>query len=151
MRFARPSGILRMTARPMTCSSQSPATTDAGMMAADHMEESTVPVYDYKCPECHSLTAEFRKVDNRHDCPKCSSCGTITEKVISAPSMIMPDIQPYRAMAGDRRMVNSRVEHRQFLREFKLEEVGNEGPPPSVKDGRAYVPKRKRRKPAEQH
>ena len=110
-----------------------------------------MPVYDYKCPKCHTFATEFRKIENRNDCPKCSSCGNATDKVISAPSMIMPDIQPYRAMAGDRRMVNSRVEHRQFLREFRLEEVGNEGPPPSVKDGRAYVPKRKqRRKPAEQ-
>ena len=104
-----------------------------------------VPVYDYKCQKCNRTQDEVRTVDNRHDCPKCSSCGSPTEKVISAPSMVIPDIQPYRAMAGDRRMVNSRVQHRQFLREFKLEEIGNEGPPPSVQDGRAYVPKRKRR------
>lgn len=108
-----------------------------------------MPVYDYRCVSCQAMAVEFRTVDNRHDCPRCSTCGSETQKVISAPSMIMPDIQPYRALAGDRRYISSRVQHRQFLREYGFEEVGTEGKPPSVKDGRANVPKR--RKPRAKH
>jgi len=101
-----------------------------------------MPVYDYRC-SCGEEAAEYRTVADRHNGPKCSTCGAQMGKVFSAPSMVMPDIQPYRAVAGDRRMINSRAQHRQFLREFGLVEVGNEGPPPSVQDGRAFG----RRKP----
>lgn len=104
-----------------------------------------MPVYDYRCTACQAVQAEFRTVEHRHETPKCSSCGGATEKVISAPSMVIPDIQPYRAIAGDRRYITSRSQHRAFLREYGYEEVGTEGKPPSVQDGRAYVPKRKRR------
>jgi putative FmdB family regulatory protein len=93
-----------------------------------------VPVYDYRCSTCNAVTTIYRTVEARHDCPECSSCGAATEKVISAPSFVMPDIQPYRAVAGDRRWISSRSEHRQFLKEFGYEEVGNEGPSPSIKE-----------------
>lgn len=41
--------------------------------------------------------------------------------------MIMPDIQPYKAIAGDGRWIHSRSEHREFLKQNGLQEVGNEG------------------------
>jgi hypothetical protein len=52
------------------------------------------------------------------------------EKIISTPSMVMPDIQPYKAVAGDGRWITSRSQHRNFLRENGLVEVGNEGRAP---------------------
>lgn len=88
-----------------------------------------MPTYDYRCPKCEKKAVEYRTVENRHFGPLCS-CGSQMEKVISAPSMVVPDIQPYKAVAGDQRWITSRSQHRQFLRENNLVEVGNEGRPP---------------------
>lgn len=89
-----------------------------------------MPVYQYRCTSCNAQSDHYNTVENRHNCPKCS-CGGETIKVISAPSMVMPDIQPYKAVAGDQRWITSRAQHREFLRENNLVEVGNEGGPPS--------------------
>lgn len=89
-----------------------------------------MPVYQYCCPECEKQVEEYRSIETRHEGPLCS-CGSRMDKVISAPSMVMPDIKPYRAVAGDRRWITSRSQHRQFLRDNGLVEVGNEGRPPT--------------------
>jgi len=41
---------------------------------------------------------------------------------------VLPDIQPYEAVAGDMagKMITSRAEHREFLRRNNFVEVGNE-------------------------
>lgn len=44
--------------------------------------------------------------------------------------MIMSDIEPYRNVAVDGKMITSRSEHRQMLRDHGLVEVGNERPKP---------------------
>lgn len=91
-----------------------------------------MPVYQYKCADesCGKLQDAYNTVENRHLGPLCS-CGRETVKVICAPSMVMPDIKPYKAVAGDQRWITSRAQHREFLRENDLVEVGNEGRPPS--------------------
>lgn len=89
-----------------------------------------MPVYQYRCTDCQKMTDEYRTVEQRNNSPQCS-CGGHTEKIISAPSMVIPDIQPYKAVAGDQRWITSRAQHREFLRSNGLEEVGNEGRPPT--------------------
>ena len=89
-----------------------------------------MPVYQYRCNDCGKDHDQYNTVENRQKGPKCS-CGGDTTKVISAPSMVMPDIQPYKAVAGDQRWITSRAQHREFLRQNDLIEVGNEGGPPS--------------------
>lgn len=39
---------------------------------------------------------------------------------------IMRDIEPYRAVAGDRRMITSRSREREFLKQMNCIQVGNE-------------------------
>lgn len=90
-----------------------------------------MPVYQYQCPKCKKNRDEYRTMETRHEGPLCS-CGAKMDKVICAPSMVIPDIQPYKAVAGDQRWITSRSQHRQFLRENGLEEVGNEGRPPTM-------------------
>ncbi len=85
-----------------------------------------MPTYDYRCEKCEKSKTEYRTVENRNLGPFCS-CGTQMAKVISAPAMVIPDIQPYKAVAGDQRWITSRKQHREFLRENSLVEVGNEG------------------------
>ncbi len=89
-----------------------------------------MPLYEYKCGSCFKFTSEYRTVGNRNMAPICS-CGAKTEKVISAPSMVMPDIQPYK-VPGTKRYITSRSHHREYLRSNGLIEVGNEGKPPDV-------------------
>jgi hypothetical protein len=46
----------------------------------------------------------------------------------SRPGHIIPDIEPYVAVAGDMagKVIGSRKEHREFLRRNNFEEIGNE-------------------------
>jgi hypothetical protein len=51
---------------------------------------------------------------------------------------VTPDIAPYRAVAGDKagEMINSRREHREFLKRNRFVEVGNEPVKPIKNDFR---------------
>ncbi len=48
--------------------------------------------------------------------------------IVINPTFVSPDIQPYKAMAGDRagKYISSRREHREFLKRNRFVEVGNE-------------------------
>lgn len=57
------------------------------------------------------------------------------------PAMVAPLFTPYKAVAGDRRYVNTRQEHRDFLRQHNFIEVGNDpsmAPPPDDPDRDAH-------------
>ena len=84
-----------------------------------------MPIYDYQCPKCGRVTEAARAVDERHLAPDCH--GPM-DRIISAPAMVMPDIQPYRAIV-DGSTISSRAQHREYLRKHGLIEVGNEGKP----------------------
>lgn len=86
-----------------------------------------MPIYSYLCKTCEKLTDVYRTVDNRNNAPNCS-CGSTTEKVISAPSMVMGDIAPYRNVI-DGKTISGRAQHREFLKRHDMVEVGNEGRP----------------------
>ena len=86
-----------------------------------------MPLYDYLCPKCQTLLTEFRKIDDRHNGPIC--CGVKADKQINA-AMVTADIQPYKAVAADKEsgkcpVINSRKQHREFLRRNGYEELGN--------------------------
>jgi len=50
------------------------------------------------------------------------------ETFSKAPFFIMPMFQEYQAVGVDNRIVKSRSEHKNMLKEHGLEEVGNEKP-----------------------
>jgi predicted nucleic acid-binding Zn ribbon protein len=91
-------------------------------------EVAHMPTYEYCCRTCSNTATEYRSVEHRNLGPICS-CGDQMDKVISAPSMIMPDIQTYR-VPGTQKYITSRSQHREHLRSNGLIEVGNEGRPP---------------------
>lgn len=90
-----------------------------------------MPMYRFRCPSCTLATDEFRRVESRDDaliCPKCKA-GMVR---IIMPTMVQPDIQPYRAVVIDKEtgkvpVIESRKQHREFLRRNDYVEVGNEG------------------------
>lgn len=59
----------------------------------------------------------------RNDAP--SHCGVPAVRLITAP-MIAPLFEPYKAVGTDGRLVRSRREHTDMLREFGKVEVGND-------------------------
>ena len=83
-----------------------------------------MPIYEYRCAQDH-VTDAYRTVDARHDCPPCDRCGASTEKIISRPSMTMPDIAGYRSTI-DGTWIGSRSSHRDHLATHGVVEVGNE-------------------------
>jgi hypothetical protein len=54
------------------------------------------------------------------------------------PTMVTPDIAPYKAVAGDRagEYITSRAQHREFLKRNRFVEVGNEPVKPIVNNTR---------------
>jgi len=83
-----------------------------------------MPLYTYECESCLNRVEDYRKIDERHSSPECE-CGSKTKLVIT-PTNIAPDFQPYKAVAGDQRWIKSRDEHKKFLKENNLVEVGTD-------------------------
>lgn len=89
-----------------------------------------MPLYRFRCPVCSLATDEFRRVDNRDDPLICPKDRAAMLRVIM-PAMVQPDIQPYRAVVVDKQtgkipVIQSRKEHREFLRRNDYVEVGND-------------------------
>ena len=51
-----------------------------------------MPLYTYKCEVCSKTVDAFRKVDNRHDAPRC--CARMTIKLVNVP-IVKADIAGY--------------------------------------------------------
>lgn len=83
----------------------------------------------YNCTYCNTVVeggnpedSFFEALKNKPICPQCGNkC-----KGMKCRAMIAPQFQPYRAVAGDQRMIHSRAQHKDFLAENNLQEVGNE-------------------------
>lgn len=89
-----------------------------------------MPIYRTRCDHCGAEDDLFRPIARMDELPSC--CGETVRRVICAP-MVIADIQPYQAMAvdvatGNPPVINSRSEHREFLRRNGYVEVGNEMP-----------------------
>jgi hypothetical protein len=123
--------VLNGNVRDLQGLKQSLTTSVMGDKAPAGMDYEPVvmPLYQYRCVECQKDQDAYNTVENRKLGPLCS-CGAKTEKVICAPSYVIPDIQPYQ-VPGSKRVITSRKHHREFLQSKGLIEVGNEGRPPS--------------------
>ena len=85
-----------------------------------------MPIYTYSCQKCTAYWDEFRKIDARDESPNC--CGGPMQRII-VPTMVSPDIQSYRTIACDKETgkkvtIDSRKQHREFLKRNDLIEVG---------------------------
>ena len=88
-----------------------------------------MPIFRFACT-CGLESDEFRKIDNRNDAPECpKGHGLMARKIM--PAMVQADIQPYRPIAVDKEtgkvpIINSRKQHREFLRRNDYVEVGSD-------------------------
>lgn len=81
-----------------------------------------MPIYIYQC-DCGFVQDAYRTIEGRDDAP--DHCGQRVQRIISAPSMVIGDIQPYQSMV-DGTMVMGRAEHREHLKRHNLIEVGDQ-------------------------
>lgn len=89
-----------------------------------------MPIFRFRCPVCSLASDEFRKIANRDDALKCPKDGAGMQRIIM-PAMVQADIQPYRPIAVDKEtgkvpIINSRKQHREFLRRNDYVEVGSD-------------------------
>lgn len=100
-----------------------------------------MPIYHAAC-DCGHSEDYYSTVEGRDAAP--THCGKQMRRVISAPSMVMPDIAPYQSMATGE-WITSRSHHKAHLKQHGMVEVGNETKylyqrkevnalPPSVKE-----------------
>lgn len=76
-----------------------------------------MPVYSYACPTCGATSDAYRKVDDRHDCPRCltPACYNGRMQLRIMPTFVRPDIEPYESPI-DGRVINSRVQRAEDLK-----------------------------------
>lgn len=84
-----------------------------------------MPMYPSICDVCGKATEEFRRMADCDDLPMC--CGQMNRRVFSVP-MISSDIQPYQAVAVDKKtgqapFITSRRDHKEFLKRNQYHEV----------------------------
>jgi len=89
-----------------------------------------MPIFRYRCPVCSLASDEFRKIANRDDALLCPKDGAGMVRIIM-PAMVQADIQPYRPIAVDKEtgkvpIINSRKQHREFLKRNDYIEVGDD-------------------------
>ena len=101
-----------------------------------------MPIYEYKCESCDTITEEYEKSSHRlFKTTKCSSCGLDAKRIISAP-------QAYNQYTGPRRheetverstavtaQINTGTGERKILSEKPLKNVEpNWAQPPGMKE-----------------
>lgn len=90
-----------------------------------------MPLYRYACPTCNREADEFRKIASRDVAPSCPRCDGVLMIRRIMPTMLQADIQPYMSSAIDKETgkpvgIQSRKQHREFLKRNDYVEVGND-------------------------
>lgn len=87
-----------------------------------------MPLYVYVCQICHKSDEAWRPICDRDVAPQ--HCNQSMHRILM-PTMVQPDISPYRAIAADKETgeqpyIKSRKQHKEFLARNGYEEIGNE-------------------------
>lgn len=81
-----------------------------------------MPIYFATCG-CGHAEDYYQTIEGRDDAP--IHCGKKMQRTITAPSMVIEDIQPYKSMVTGE-MITSRSRHREHLKEHGMIEIGND-------------------------
>lgn len=64
-----------------------------------------MPIYDYNCTTCHSVTSRFLPISKRHDPASCPNCETGELQLqISAPRSLYFKDGPQRALTPQQQL-----------------------------------------------
>lgn len=80
-------------------------------------------IYVYVC-DCGAKTEAQRNVANRNRAPR--HCRQPMRREISGGQLIIKPFEAYIAVGTDKRVVRTRTEHRDMLRQFGKVEIGND-------------------------
>lgn len=80
-------------------------------------------IYAYVC-DCGAKSEAQRSVANRKRGPR--HCGKVMKLQITGGQLIIKPFESYIAVGTDKRLVRTRTEHRDMLREFGKVEIGND-------------------------
>lgn len=80
-------------------------------------------LYAYSC-DCGAKAEAQRSVANRKRGPR--HCGKTMKIEITGGHLIIKPFEAYVAVGADKRIVKSRTEHRDMLRQFGKVEIGND-------------------------
>lgn len=91
-------------------------------------------LYAYVC-DCGAKAEAQRSVANRKRGPR--HCGKTMKIEITGGHLIIKPFEAYIAVGTDKRIVKSRIEHRDMLRQFGKVEIGNDSSmaPPAESEG----------------
>lgn len=81
-------------------------------------------LYEYQCEKCGEKKEAVRSVKNRRRAPK--HCGKSMTLQVTASYHVWGVFEPYRAIGRGRPMINTRQQHKNYLRQNGYEEVGND-------------------------
>lgn len=81
-----------------------------------------MPIYAFAC-QCGHHGDYYQTIEGRDSAP--DHCGQPVRRIITAPSMVIGDIQPYKSMC-DGSMVMGRMQHRDHLKRHGVVEVGDQ-------------------------
>lgn len=92
-----------------------------------------MPTYEFFCGTCRKRFDIVKPMAQSSDAE--FHCGTQAERVFTAPHVIGV-FEPYRSMGPERQWIHTRQEHKDFLRRYGYEEVGNDPSmaPPDISD-----------------
>ena len=82
-----------------------------------------MPTYSYACA-CGARQEAQRTVANRKRGPR--HCGKVMKIEITGGQLIIKPFESYIAVGTDKRIVRTRTEHRDMLRQFGKVEIGND-------------------------
>lgn len=81
-----------------------------------------MPLYTYSC-KCGAHGDYYQTIEGRDSAP--DHCGQPVRRIITAPSMVIGDIAPYKSMV-DGTMVMGRAQHKEHLKRHNVIEVGDQ-------------------------
>jgi hypothetical protein len=81
-------------------------------------------IYDFRCAKCKTVFEVVCTLEDHEDV--IWHCAQRAEQLISSAPMVAPSFKPYQAITGDRRMVHDQAQHKAFLKDFNLVEIGDD-------------------------
>ncbi len=62
-----------------------------------------MPIYEYQCPECHTIFEEWQNISAAKDLVACPECGVMSSRIISNTAFVLKGSGWYVTEYGNRK------------------------------------------------
>lgn len=83
-----------------------------------------MPIYDYECQDCLTVTQDQRTIDRRHDDLVCPKCKGLAAYKFAPPQVIVPGPLTTDFGDGSGEKTYSRHEYREKCKQLNRQPVG---------------------------